>query len=72
MHTYINSLLLTFTTGVCFEIPSRFEETSYLIFIVVQQTGCHMITNSFTPTRVFFEYVSCKLFRLYLLILIGF
>ena len=54
---YFNSLLLTFITGFCSEIPcsivSRFAETSYLNFIEIQLTGCH-ITNSFISFLFFF------------------
>ena len=46
---HFNSLLLTFITGVCSEIPcsivSRFAETSYLNFIGVQLTGCRMMRD---------------------------
>ena len=45
------ALLLTFITGVCSEIPcyivSRFAETSYLSFIEIQLTGCHMMRDQF-------------------------
>ena len=40
-----NSLLLTFITGVCPEIPcssvSCFVKTSYLTFITIHLTSCH-------------------------------
>ena len=43
---HFNSLLLNFITGVCSEIPcsvvSRFVKTTYLNFIEIQLTGCHM------------------------------
>ena len=46
---HFNSLLLAFFTGVCSEIPysivSRFAETSYLNFIEIQLTGCHMMRD---------------------------
>ena len=46
---HFNSLLLTFITGVCSEIAcsiaSRFPETSYLNFIEIQRTGCHMMRD---------------------------
>ena len=46
---HFDSLLLTFITGVCFEIPcsivSCFAETSYLTFIAIQLTGCHMMRD---------------------------
>ena len=46
---HFNPLLLTFITGVCSEIPcsivSRFAETSYLNFIEIQLTGCHMMQD---------------------------
>ena len=46
---HFNSLLLTFITGVCSEIPcsivSRFAETSYLNFMEIQVTGCHMMQD---------------------------
>ena len=45
----LNSLLLTFITAVCSEIPcssvSRFMETSYLTFIAIQLTGCHVLPD---------------------------
>ena len=41
---HFNSILLTFITGVCSEIPCsivlHFAETSYLNFIKIQLTGC--------------------------------
>ena len=44
-----NSLVLTFITGVCSEIPcsivSSFAETSYLNFIETQLTRCHMMRD---------------------------
>ena len=44
---HFSSLLLTFITGVCSEIPcsivSRFAETSCLNFIEIQLSGCHMM-----------------------------
>ena len=44
---HFNSLLLTFITGFCSGIPCssvlHFVETSYLIFIAVQLTGCHVM-----------------------------
>ena len=49
IQNHFNSLLLTFITGVCSEIPcsivSRFVETSYLNFIKIQLTGCHMMQD---------------------------
>ena len=46
---HFNSLLLTFVTGVCSEIPcsnvSRYEGTSYLNFIAIQLTGCQGIQD---------------------------
>ena len=47
--TLCNSLLLTFITGFCSEIPcsniSHFLETSYLNFITIQLTGCHVMRD---------------------------
>ena len=44
-----NSLLLTFITGLCSEIPcsivSRFAENSYLNFIEIQLTDCHIMRD---------------------------
>ena len=44
---HFNSLLLTFITGFCSGIPcssvSHFVETSYLTFIAIQLTGCHVM-----------------------------
>ena len=46
---HFNSLLLTFITGVYSETHcsngSRFLETSYLTFIAIQITGCHVMRD---------------------------
>ena len=46
---HFNSLLLTFITGFCSGIPhssiSHFVETSYLTFIAIQLTGCHVMRD---------------------------
>ena len=68
-----NSVLLTFITVVCSEIPcsivSRFVETSYLNFIEIQLTGCHMmrdlsvgISEQITNSFIFFLFLfTCSL-----------
>ena len=70
-----NSILLTFITRVCSELPcsivSRFAETSYLNFVAIQLTGCHIcgiwvwgiseqITDSFISFLLFL--FTCTLF----------
>ena len=52
---HFNSLLLTFITEVCSEIPcsivSRFAKTSYLHFNEIQPTGCHMMRDPVWESR---------------------
>ena len=46
---YFNSLLITYITGICFEIACvsvvRFVETSYLSFIATHLTVCQEMRN---------------------------
>ena len=46
---HFNLLLLSFIPRVCSDIPcsivSRFAETSYLIYIANQLTGCYMMRD---------------------------
>ena len=70
---HFNSILLTFITGVCSEIPCsivlRFAETSYLNFIEIQLTGCHImrdlgvgISQQITNSFIFFIFLfTCSL-----------
>ena len=50
----------------CVESRKRLLTVLYLFFLCLLVLYFHV-----APSRVFFEYVSCKLFRWYLLILIG-